>query len=87
MLDMLRLFSIGHVLDLMKGEHGEKLGSIIMTVLALVISMTGVIQLVDNYSADAGLMDPTHSYGECFFFVMTTISTIGYESILLTDPA
>jgi len=92
MLDLLRLMTINRVIKYIENDINKELSNIILTVLALVVVMAGFVQFVENQANPFNdevlcLEDGIcyNKYHDTFFFIMITISVIGYNSNVVSD--
>ncbi|CDW84459.1 cation channel family protein [Stylonychia lemnae] len=81
MLDLLRISTLFRALKYIENDINRELSRIIIGALTLVIGFSGYIQLIENRD-DLISGDLTHyqSFFDTLFFIMTTISIVGYYS-------
>lgn len=84
MIVMFRLFLLDKYMEWLVSEHTLKVAGILMTIIGLVMCIAGIIQMIENYMLPGGFNYPVHEFHNVFFFVMTTVSTIGYGSSIVT---
>lgn len=82
MLDLIRIMSIRRLVRHVDDDINRELGFIIVGVSSLIIFFSGYIQLIENYYTYLD-PEPAIDFFESLFFILTTISTIGYYSGIL----
>ena len=85
-LDLLRITKVEGIFQHQDNDINRKLSSIVITVLSLVLITSGFVQLVENLDAPGGWEDPVHDFHSMFYFIMTTVSTVGYGDIAIVSP-
>lgn len=85
-LDLLRITKIDGIFQHQDNDINRQLSSIVITVLSLVLITSGFVQLVENLDAPGGWEDPLHNFHSMFYFIMTTVSTVGYGDIAIVSP-
>lgn len=81
MLDLLRVLTLIRALKYIENDINRELCRIIIGALALVIGFSGYIQLIENREdLTSGDLSNYQSFFDTFFFIMTTISIVGYYS-------
>jgi len=81
MLDLLRILTLFRALKYIENDINRELCKIIIGALALVIGFTGYIQLLEyRYALTTGDFTKYQTFFDVFFFIMTTISIVGYYS-------
>ena len=78
MLDIWRLFTLNKFIKYVEDEDTQKLISNIHTILSLVLCSTGLLDTVDTLGDEDSFYQPEQPFHHTFFFIMTTISIIGY---------
>jgi hypothetical protein len=84
MLDVMRIFNFYQVFEIWLKEENMKFFKIILFLLAYFLTMTSFIQMIENYFLDGGIIYPKHDFFNVLYFVIYTVSTIGYSSSIVT---
>jgi len=82
MLDIWRLFTLRKFLKFIEDEDRQKLVNNCLIILCLVLCSSGLLDTVDTIEHEDSFYEPAQPFHHTFFFVMTTVSIIGYGTDL-----
>jgi hypothetical protein len=81
-LRILRIFRLNKLLGFHRSRVWQEIYRMVLTVVMGLVFYTAVIQVIENYHADnspGGL--PHREYHEYFYFLIVTVSTVGYGDV------
>ena len=79
MFDIWRLFTLSKFIAYIQDEDNQKLLSNMHVILSLVLWVTALMKAVDDLTDTDAFYDNSHKFHHEFFFIMTTVSIIGYS--------
>ena len=82
MFDIWRLFTLSKFLNHINDEDNQTLISNVHVILSLVLCVTSLMKAIDDLTSDDSFYENRNKFHHEFFFIMTTVSIIGYSGPL-----